>query len=124
MTCHQQSACTFRQRIKTQWTTTTQDGRFQTRIHKRTVKLAWWTANWLLTIALLGFGPQFLWDKSASLTLAGFGLCLLAAVGTGKFDPGLPLAFRAARLFGLRIEDIFLDNGSTPASGAIESSNP
>jgi putative transcriptional regulator len=31
------------------------------------------------------------------------------AVETGKFDPGLPLAFRAARLFGLRIEDIFID---------------
>jgi putative transcriptional regulator len=31
------------------------------------------------------------------------------AIETGKFDPSLPLAFRAARLFGLRIEEIFLD---------------
>jgi putative transcriptional regulator len=29
------------------------------------------------------------------------------AIETGKFDPSLPLAFRAARLFGLRIEEIF-----------------
>ena len=29
------------------------------------------------------------------------------AVETGKFDPSLPLAFRAARLFALHIEDIF-----------------
>ena len=29
------------------------------------------------------------------------------AIETGKFDPSLPLAFKAARLFGLSIEDIF-----------------
>jgi putative transcriptional regulator len=31
------------------------------------------------------------------------------AIETGKFDPSLPLAFRAARLFGLPIEEIFHD---------------
>ena len=31
------------------------------------------------------------------------------AIETGKFDPSLPLAFRAARLFRLRIEEIFID---------------
>ena len=31
------------------------------------------------------------------------------AIETGKFDPSLPLAFRAARLFGMRIEEIFYD---------------
>ena len=31
------------------------------------------------------------------------------AIETGKFDPSLPLAFRAARLFGMLIEDIFQD---------------
>jgi len=31
------------------------------------------------------------------------------ALETGKFDPSLPLAFRAARLFGLSIEEIFHD---------------
>ena len=29
------------------------------------------------------------------------------ALETGKYDPSLPLAFRIARLFGLRIEDVF-----------------
>jgi putative transcriptional regulator len=29
------------------------------------------------------------------------------AVETGKFDPSLPLAFRIARLFGKKIEDVF-----------------
>lgn len=30
------------------------------------------------------------------------------AIETGKYDPGLPLAFRIARLFGEPIEAIFL----------------
>ena len=29
------------------------------------------------------------------------------AIETGKYDPSLPLAFRIADLFGLRIEEIF-----------------
>ena len=29
------------------------------------------------------------------------------AIETEKYDPSLPLAFRAARLFGKRIEEIF-----------------
>jgi putative transcriptional regulator len=31
------------------------------------------------------------------------------AIEKGKFDPSLPLAFRAARLFNLSIEEIFQD---------------
>ena len=31
------------------------------------------------------------------------------AIEKGKFDPSLPLAFKAARLFGLAIEEIFQD---------------
>jgi putative transcriptional regulator len=32
------------------------------------------------------------------------------AIEKGKFDPSLPLAFKAARLFGLLIEEIFQDS--------------
>ncbi|GGF83351.1 helix-turn-helix transcriptional regulator [Alteromonas lipolytica] len=32
------------------------------------------------------------------------------AIEKGKFDPSLPLAFKAARLFKLRIEEIFQDD--------------
>jgi len=31
------------------------------------------------------------------------------AIEKGKFDPSLPLAFRASRLFKMSIEDIFQD---------------
>ena len=34
------------------------------------------------------------------------------AIETGKHDPSLPLAFRLARLFEMRIEEIFNDGGS------------
>ena len=33
------------------------------------------------------------------------------ALETGKYDPSLPLAFRIARLFDGRIEDIFMPVG-------------
>ena len=33
----------------------------------------------------------------------------IIAIEKGKFDPSLPLAFKAARLFGLSIEEIFDD---------------
>jgi len=32
------------------------------------------------------------------------------AIENGKYDPSLPLAFRIARLFAMRIEDIFHPN--------------
>lgn len=31
------------------------------------------------------------------------------AIETGRYDPSLPLAFKISRLFGLKIEDIFID---------------
>lgn len=31
------------------------------------------------------------------------------AIEKGKFDPSLPLTFRLARLFNMKIEDIFFD---------------
>ncbi|HMS20244.1 helix-turn-helix transcriptional regulator [uncultured Sphingorhabdus sp.] len=31
------------------------------------------------------------------------------AIETGKYDPSLPLAFKIARLFDMRIEEIFND---------------
>lgn len=33
------------------------------------------------------------------------------SIERGRFDPSLPLAFDIARLFGLKIEDVFLPRG-------------
>ena len=35
------------------------------------------------------------------------------AIEKGKFDPSLPLAFKAARLFDLTIEEIFQDEATS-----------
>ena len=35
------------------------------------------------------------------------------AIEKGKFDPSLPLAFKAARLFGMAIEEIFEDDAAS-----------
>jgi putative transcriptional regulator len=37
------------------------------------------------------------------------------AIETGHYDPGLPLAFKIARLFELRIEEIFDPSENTTA---------
>jgi putative transcriptional regulator len=37
------------------------------------------------------------------------------AIETGKYDPSLPLAFRIARLFAARIEEIFEDGNGGEA---------
>jgi putative transcriptional regulator len=38
------------------------------------------------------------------------------AIETGKYDPSLPLAFKLARLFDMRIEEIF-DDGNGHGRG-------
>jgi putative transcriptional regulator len=42
------------------------------------------------------------------------------AIETGKYDPSLPLAFRLSRLFGLRIEEIFSEDGFAGPADARE----
>ncbi len=36
------------------------------------------------------------------------------AIETGKYDPSLPLAFKIALYFGVRIEDVFVFEGQVP----------
>lgn len=37
------------------------------------------------------------------------------AVETDKYDPSLPLALRMAKIFGVAVDDIFLDEWTPPA---------
>lgn len=39
------------------------------------------------------------------------------AIETGRYDPSLPLAFRIARLFARKIEDIFEETDSADSNG-------
>lgn len=49
------------------------------------------------------------WTQADLAQRAGVSRQTINAIETGRFDPSLPLAFRLAKLFDLRIEEIFLD---------------
>jgi putative transcriptional regulator len=50
------------------------------------------------------------WTQADLAEYVGVSRQTINAIEKGKFDPSLPLAFRLARLFGLRIEEIFFDD--------------
>lgn len=43
--------------------------------------LAFWTAGWLLTMALASFGPALIWDQHTGITIAAVLLNLAIGVG-------------------------------------------
>ena len=47
------------------------------------------------------------WSQQVLAEQLGISRQSVNAIETGKYDPSLPLAFRIADLFGLRIEEIF-----------------
>jgi putative transcriptional regulator len=51
------------------------------------------------------------WSQGDLAERLGVSRQTVNAIETGKYDPSLPLAFRMARLFGMRIEEIFEEDG-------------
>lgn len=49
------------------------------------------------------------WTQAEVAQRLGVSRQTVNAIETGKFDPSLPVAFRLARLFDLKIEEVFLD---------------
>ena len=56
------------------------------------------------------------WSQAEVADRLGVSRQTVNAIENGKYDPSLPLAFGIARLFQLRIEDVFNPDGS-PAPG-------
>lgn len=52
---------------------------WQTSQKKNTLRLAYWTAAWLVTMALAVFGPRFIWQANELVTT----LAILVNVGVG-----------------------------------------
>ena len=51
------------------------------------------------------------WSQAELGARVGVSRQAIIAIETGKFDPSLPLAFKLANVFRLRIEDIFEADG-------------
>ena len=47
------------------------------------------------------------WSQGDLAEKLGVSRQTINAIETGKYDPSLPLAFKIARLIGLKIEDLF-----------------
>jgi putative transcriptional regulator len=47
------------------------------------------------------------WSQAELALRAGVSRQAINAIETGKYDPGLPLAMRVARIFNKRVEEIF-----------------
>ncbi|WP_135211289.1 helix-turn-helix transcriptional regulator [Vitreimonas flagellata] len=50
------------------------------------------------------------WSQADLAEKLGASRQTINAIETGRYDPSLPLAFKIARLFGLHIEEIFIDD--------------
>jgi putative transcriptional regulator len=48
------------------------------------------------------------WSQAELATRVGVARGTINAIETGKYDPGLPLAFKIARAFGKNVEEVFL----------------
>jgi putative transcriptional regulator len=54
------------------------------------------------------------WTQADLAERLGVSRQTINAIETDKYDPSLPLAFKVARLFGKRVEEVFLyDEGET-----------
>ncbi|MCI4643642.1 MAG: helix-turn-helix transcriptional regulator [Hyphomonadaceae bacterium] len=60
------------------------------------------------------------WSQAALAERLGVSRQSVNAIETGKYDPSLPLAFAIARLFELKIEEIFEDETEAPDALAAE----
>jgi putative transcriptional regulator len=57
------------------------------------------------------------WSQAALAERLGVSRQTVISIERGRFDPSLPLAFRIAGLFGVRIDEIFTPSDS-PVSAA------
>lgn len=57
------------------------DSDLRSRVRRSTLRLLCWTVAWLLTTALLAFGPKFIWNEALGATLLALALNLGAGLG-------------------------------------------
>lgn len=55
---------------------------------------------------------EYRWSQADLAERLGVSRQTVNAIETEKYDPSLPLAFRIARVFGMRIEELFQDEAA------------
>jgi putative transcriptional regulator len=60
------------------------------------------------------------WSQADLADRLGVSRQTVNAIETGKYDPSLPLAFAIAKMFELKIEEIFSPDGLGSAPSAVE----
>jgi putative transcriptional regulator len=58
------------------------------------------------------------WSQADLSERLGVSRQTVNAIETGRYDPSLPLAFQIARLFAMRIDDIFEPEEPTSTDGS------
>ena len=54
------------------------------------------------------------WSQNELAKILGVSRQTINAVETAKYDPSLPLAMRMAKVFGVNVDAIFLDDWNPP----------
>lgn len=54
------------------------------------------------------------WSQADLARRLGVSRQTVNSIETGRYDPSLPLAFKIARLFEKRVEEVFLEDEQTP----------
>ena len=55
--------------------------RWETTAKKNTMRLAYWTGGWMLTLAIASFGPKFIWDNNISISILFIAINTIIGVG-------------------------------------------
>jgi hypothetical protein len=72
----------------------TKSNEWETTTRKNVRHVAYWTGGWVLTMAIVAFGPKFLWDYNSSIsilailvnTITGVGMILMNRKYTNGLD--------------------------------------
>lgn len=60
----------------------TPNKRYESRVAKSTLKLCYWSVAWVLAIALLALGEDFLWEDASTVpTVIAFAIAVLVGIG-------------------------------------------
>jgi len=54
---------------------------WQANVKRHTLRLAYWTLAWLVSMAIATFGPQYLWPEASVITVIAIGANLLIGFG-------------------------------------------